>query len=214
PNRRCSASGVTSAHAIRAQSTTRRSSGPDRIRASASTRGRASRVTAPFTARITRAVNVSSAEECHVRTCCRLALSTFVVLAPAAVFAQQTATPPPAQTPPAAAQAQEPQPPPPFVPAPVNIFDFGLRGTSVNGDAARYQRYRDLRSGPFLDDVRIRREKKDWLFDMAGQHVGWRDQRYVGAITRPGVLKAWGFWDQIPMHMSETTSTLFVEKIA
>jgi len=149
-----------------------------------------------------------------VRTCCRLALSTFVVLAPAAVFAQQTATPPPAQTPPAAAQAQEPQPPPPFVPAPVNIFDFGLRGTSVNGDAARYQRYRDLRSGPFLDDVRIRREKKDWLFDMAGQHVGWRDQRYVGAITRPGVLKAWGFWDQIPMHMSETTSTLFVEKIA
>ena len=46
------------------------------------------------------------------------------------------------------AQAQTPptKPLPPTTPS-TGIFDFGYRGTSTDGDAARYERFRDLRSG-------------------------------------------------------------------
>ena len=47
----------------------------------------------------------------------------------------------------AAAQDPPTKPvPPPEVPA-VGLFDIGFRGTSVDGDEARHERYRDLRSG-------------------------------------------------------------------
>ena len=67
--------------------------------------------------------------------------------------------------------------------------DFGVRGTSVDGDSARYERYRDLGDGLFLETVRLNRERKGWLFDLAAEHVGRRDQRYVGNVVRPGKVK-------------------------
>ena len=36
--------------------------------------------------------------------------------------------------------------PPPNIPQ-NGLFDFGFRGSSVDGDGARYERYRDLRDG-------------------------------------------------------------------
>jgi MtrB/PioB family decaheme-associated outer membrane protein len=89
------------------------------------------------------------------------------------------------------------------------IIDFGVRGTNLSGDAARYERYRDLGDGLFLDGLRLNWEKRDWLLDVAADHVGRKDQRFDGRMTRPGTFKGWLRWDQIPMRMSVTTKTLY-----
>lgn len=94
-------------------------------------------------------------------------------------------------------------------PATTGAIDFGVRGTSVNGDAARYERYRDLGDGLALEGVRLNRERQGWLFDFMADHVGRDDQRYRGDIVKPGKLKGWVVWDQIRMLMSRTTQTLF-----
>jgi MtrB/PioB family decaheme-associated outer membrane protein len=88
-------------------------------------------------------------------------------------------------------------------------FDFGVRGTDLDGDAARYERYRDLDDGLFLESVRVNREFSGWRFDFAGDHVGRRDQRYAAAAVRPGRISASFMWDQIPMLLSRTTRSLF-----
>jgi MtrB/PioB family decaheme-associated outer membrane protein len=91
--------------------------------------------------------------------------------------------------------------------------DFGLRGTSLSGDGARYERYRDLGDGLFVEAVRVNRETKGWIVDFSADHVGRRDQRFSGGFVKPGKLKGWAMWDQIPMLMSRTTRTLFVDDI-
>src|SRR5262249_20187911 len=153
--------------------------------------------------------NASFAEEAHVRNR-RIVLIAFATLVPVSAAARQTPPTPSAPsvnetqtTPPVPATVQTPpaatapaDTPGDFVPAAKNVVDFGLRGTSIDGDASRYQRYRDLRSGPFLDDARFVREHNNWLFDVAGQHVGYADQRYQGTAGRPGLFKTWGMWDQ------------------
>jgi MtrB/PioB family decaheme-associated outer membrane protein len=88
-------------------------------------------------------------------------------------------------------------------------FDFGVRGTNLNGDAARYERYRNLGSGLFLEGVRVGRQRSDWLLSFSADHVGWSDQRFVGNAERLGTFKSWFMWDQIPMLFSRTTRTLF-----
>jgi MtrB/PioB family decaheme-associated outer membrane protein len=104
----------------------------------------------------------------------------------------------------AAAQTQEP-------PRITGAIDFGIRGTSLSGDAARYERYRDLGDGLALEGVRLSRERRGWLFDFMADHVARNDQRFRGDIVRPGRVKAWLQWDQIPMLLSRTTRTLFSE---
>lgn len=90
-----------------------------------------------------------------------------------------------------------------------NWIDFGVRGTSLNGDGARFERYRDLGDGLFLEGFRLNRERGDWFLQASGEHVGRDDQRFTARVTRPGRLKAWGRWDQIPMLMSRSTQTIF-----
>lgn len=92
-------------------------------------------------------------------------------------------------------------------------LDLGARGTTVNGDGARYERYRDLGDGLLLQALRISREQNGWFLDATADHVGRRDQRFTGSFVKPGKLKAWAMWDQIPMLMSRTTRTLFVEDL-
>ena len=102
------------------------------------------------------------------------ALSVLVLGLMPAVAASQTApAPSPAPRPPGA-QA---------VPADASTgpdtwagtIDFGLRGTWTEGDAARYERYRDLGDGLFLEVVRLHKEHKGWLLDFDAGHVGRRD---------------------------------------
>lgn len=132
---------------------------------------------------------------------------------PATVEAQTTG----AQTP----QKPGGQPPAPAAAAPqptaeeatnagwTGTIDFGVRGTSFDGDGARFERYRDLGNGLFLEQVRALREGKGWLFELQGEHVGRRDQRFSGAAVDPGKLKVSFMWDQIPMLLSRTTRTLY-----
>lgn len=123
-----------------------------------------------------------------------------------------------AQTPPKA-----PAPAPPGVQAPAapadeehvalpttyGSVDYGGRWTHLDGDGARYERYRDMGDGVFLDSARLSTQQGGWQLDFAPDHMGRRDQRYAGSAIRPGQFKVWGVWDQIPMLMSRTTRTLF-----
>ena len=49
------------------------------------------------------------------------------------------------------ARAQAPAAPPPASTGWTGAIDFGVRGTSADGDAARYERYRDLGDGLFVE---------------------------------------------------------------
>jgi MtrB/PioB family decaheme-associated outer membrane protein len=89
--------------------------------------------------------------------------------------------------------------------------DFGVRFTSTTGDAARYERYRDLDDGIFAETGRLYSEKNGWVYGAAMDHLGRRDQRLAGRAVRPGQVEVWTQWDQIPMLMSRTTQTLFAE---
>ena len=93
------------------------------------------------------------------------------------------------------------------------LMDFGVLGTTVDGDGARYERYRDLRSGPYFGKLQVNREKKGWVMDLGADNIGRRDQRFDGLFVRPGKFKGYALWDQIPMLMSQTTQTLFTEDL-
>jgi MtrB/PioB family decaheme-associated outer membrane protein len=139
---------------------------------------------------------------------------------PAGPAAPSPGAQPPAGQTPAAQPAPEPQQPAAAQEAPEEVVapsdtpwagwvDFGVRGTSTNGDAARYERYRDLGDGLFLETARVSRTYRGWLLDFMGDHVGRRDARYGAAVEDPGRIKAAFLWDQIPMLLSRTTRTLY-----
>src|SRR5262245_59268561 len=59
-------------------------------------------------------------------------------------------------------------------------FEFGGRLSSIDGDPARFQRFRDKRDGIMFTDARYANEDPDgaWLYHFAADNVGWRDQRF------------------------------------
>src|SRR5687768_17968024 len=67
-------------------------------------------------------------------------------------------------------------------------FDAGVRATDVDGDSSRFERYRDLGDGLFLEELRLGREAKGMLFNFEGEHVGRRDQRLAGQADRKSVV--------------------------
>ena len=88
-------------------------------------------------------------------------------------------------------------------------IDFGVRGTAMDGDGARYERYRDLGDGLFMERARAGRFRNGWLVDLSADHAGRRDQRYTANAERIGTFKSWFMWDQIPMLLSRETRTLY-----
>ena len=148
----------------------------------------------------------------------QIAIVAALSVAPATAGAQtpptgkgETKTPgqKPATTPPATPEQ-------PAAPADVTgavrwtgFLDFGVRGTDLSGDAARYERYRDMSDGLFLELAQARREIKGWLFAFDGEHVGREDQRFTAKAVDPGKYRASFLWDQIPMLLSRTTRTLY-----
>jgi MtrB/PioB family decaheme-associated outer membrane protein len=89
--------------------------------------------------------------------------------------------------------------------------DFGGRVTSIDGDEARAQRYRDLRSGIYASNAIAGRRTEDWMFEAQAWNIGYRDQRYQLDIDRVGRLSASFLYDQIPLWISADTKTLYVE---
>lgn len=137
-------------------------------------------------------------------------LAIVMALVPRIGASQTPAPPTPAPPPGAQAAAADPQEPDKFaLPTTYGRLDLGLRGSDISGDAARYERYRDLGNGAFVEIGRLYSEQNGWVFDAEADHAGRRDQRYAASAVRPGRVKVWGQWDQIPMLMSETTRTLF-----
>ena len=89
--------------------------------------------------------------------------------------------------------------------------DFGGRITSIDGDEARAQRYRDLRSGIYANNLVAGRRTEDWMLEAQAWNIGYRDQRYQVDIDRVGRLRASFLYDQIPLWISADTKTLYVE---
>jgi MtrB/PioB family decaheme-associated outer membrane protein len=88
-------------------------------------------------------------------------------------------------------------------------IDFGFRGDSVSGDAARYQRFRDLRDGGYVDRFRLTKETEQWAFRATANNVGYRDQRFTVNYQDIGRLKLNAEWNQVPLFISDSTRTLY-----
>ena len=91
-------------------------------------------------------------------------------------------------------------------------FQIGGRISSVEGDPARWQRYRDLRDGVLFTNARYEHvwAATGQLFQVAADNVGWRDGRYVGVLERQGRFAITGSWDGIPQFYSVDTKTPYV----
>jgi|KBSMisStandDraft_5_1062788.scaffolds.fasta_scaffold09879_3 MtrB/PioB family decaheme-associated outer membrane protein len=109
----------------------------------------------------------------------------------------------------AQAAAATPAPPTEAAPPTNGGVDVGAQFTSVDGDEARYQRYRDLRNGVLVDGFHITHRKDAWTFNATATHVGYRDQKYTGEITKAGKLTVRFSWDQIPLFYSAADSDQF-----
>jgi MtrB/PioB family decaheme-associated outer membrane protein len=89
--------------------------------------------------------------------------------------------------------------------------DFGGRATTIDGDEARAQRYRDLRSGVYANNAIAGRRTQDYMIEAQAWNIGYRDQRYQLEVQRVGRLRASFLYDQIPLWISSDTRTLYVE---
>ena len=90
--------------------------------------------------------------------------------------------------------------------------DFGFRGDSVDGDFARYNRFRDTRQGGYLDRFRFEKETETWFFHANANNVGYRDQRYGAQFQNIGKLKVNFDWNQIPLFISNSTRWLYTDE--
>jgi hypothetical protein len=76
--------------------------------------------------------------------------------------------------------------------------DVGFRATSADGDEARYERYRDLRSGLFTDIV-FGKETDSYLYDLTAKNIGYRDQKYTFGYQNSKIKFSF-VWDSIPLN--------------
>ncbi|MEZ5419284.1 MAG: MtrB/PioB family outer membrane beta-barrel protein [Vicinamibacterales bacterium] len=97
----------------------------------------------------------------------------------------------------AGAQTPPTKPEPPNVPS-LGALDFGYRGGSIDGDEARFERYRDLRPGA-TSFFQLRRDAEKYRFEATAFNVGYRDQRYAAEYT-DGKLTVGGLFDSIPLN--------------
>ena len=91
-------------------------------------------------------------------------------------------------------------------PAPtMGSIDFGARATSTTGDAARYERYRDLQSGVYSKLV-FGKATDAYLLDVTGENIGYANQQY-SANYKNSKLKVTFGWNGIPLNYSYLTQT-------
>jgi MtrB/PioB family decaheme-associated outer membrane protein len=107
------------------------------------------------------------------------------------------------------AWAQQPAPEPqPGAPT-FGVVDFGLRATSYDGDAARYERYRDLKNGAY-SRLLLNQNTDRFLFSASAENLGYDDQRYFADLNG-GALKAKFSFIGTPLNYGYNTSTPWVE---
>lgn len=93
----------------------------------------------------------------------------------------------------------------------VGVVDFGFRTDSLSGDEARYSRFRDLRSGPFVSRFRLAKESETWAFRGEASNVGYRDQQYQATFENIGRVKAMFEYSQVPLFISRDTQSLYTD---
>ena len=137
-------------------------------------------------------------------------LILFLALLPSVTVSGQQQAPAPAPAaPPAAAVPDDTRSL--FDPTP-RQFQIGGRLSSVEGDPARWQRYRDLRDGILFTNARYEHvwAATGQIFQAAADNVGYRDGRYVGLLERQGRFAITGSWDGIPQFYSVDTRTPYL----
>jgi MtrB/PioB family decaheme-associated outer membrane protein len=98
------------------------------------------------------------------------------------------------------AGAQNP-PTKPVLPAEVpttGLFDAGFRGNSVDGDQARYERFRDPRNGATTLFAMAKNTDR-YRFNANFSNAGYRDQRYAVEYNGAKVAVS-GLYDGIPLN--------------
>jgi MtrB/PioB family decaheme-associated outer membrane protein len=89
----------------------------------------------------------------------------------------------------------------------IGEVDFGVRLNTVSGDPARFQRLRDLRTGPTVDRLRYVRDTDTWQAQAQIDHAGFRDQRYYVGFNRYGRVRGSFEFNQVPLFFSTDTRT-------
>ena len=97
------------------------------------------------------------------------------------------------------AQAQTPssKPAPPTGPS-TGLIDFGFRGGTTDGDEARFERYRDLRTGA-ATLFSLEKYTDTYRLGASAVNVGYRDQGYSAYYTN-GKLTLNGVYDSVPLN--------------
>ncbi len=128
----------------------------------------------------------------------RIIVTTAALLLASATFAvaQQQQTPPATKAPAAIA--------PTF-----GTIDFGFRGLDTSGDAARFQRYSDLRNGAH-SRFEFGKKTDTSLVNFTAANVGYRDQRYDFGFTN-GRATASATWDSTPLNYAYNAATPWVD---
>lgn len=99
-------------------------------------------------------------------------------------------------------QAAAQDPPTKPVPAPgiptTGLFDVGFRGTSTDGDEARYERFRDLRNGA-ATFFNMGRNTDEYRANLSFSNAGYRDQFY-GVEYHNAKVSLAGSYSGIPLN--------------
>lgn len=89
------------------------------------------------------------------------------------------------------------------------LADIGLRTVNVDGDTARFERYRDMGEGLAIERIRFDRSGERSFLSLRTEHTGRRDQRYAADYLQGGKVKVSFVWDQIRQNFSRDTQTLY-----
>ena len=143
-----------------------------------------------------------------MRTTIAFAVLAALLSVPVAHAQRPSLQPPPEQLP-------EPQPPAPeaaqpAAPVTFGSIDLGFRGTTTSGNAAAYERYRDLRTGSW-SRLLFDKNTDRYLFGTEAQNIGYRDQRFSSDYMG-GKGWVYGLFESIPLNYSYQTTTPWVEQ--
>ena len=95
--------------------------------------------------------------------------------------------------------------PPQSTPSSSGTVSLGGRFTDVDGDEARYERYRDLQNGVNAN-LLFGKETSSWAFDFLAKNIGYEDGRYE-LNFKSSKWKVWALFDQVPTNYAYYTRT-------